>query len=112
MVVLLAGGLVVGAGMPSLAATLLGRKPGASSGSGVSLPLAPRPGEGGGSSSTPGANDGEVIALGRKPGASAGIGLGSKPGGAGDPWLVVPLGTRRGAGIASGSNHIGEEIPQ
>jgi hypothetical protein len=57
VVVLLAGGLVVGAGMPSLAATPLGRKPGVSPGIGVSLPLTPRPGEGGGSSSTSGANE-------------------------------------------------------
>jgi hypothetical protein len=100
VVVLLAGGLVVGGSMPSLAATPLGRKPGASAGIGLVMPLAPRPGEGSGSGSNVDSSDAAGSALGRKPGGSSGSGT------------FFPFGPRPGGGSAKGRTHIGEEIPQ
>jgi hypothetical protein len=108
---LLAGGLVLGGDLPARAATPLGSQVGTAGTTTAALPTGAQPGAGSGSGSTIVTTGSGVIALGRKPGVSPGSGLGNLRD-TEDPSAAVPGGTRRGAGIASGSNHIGEEIPQ
>jgi hypothetical protein len=109
LALLLTGGLVLGASTPTLAATELGSKPGASSGIGTAVPPGARLAVGIASGSISVPADVHGIALGRKPGVSPGSG-GALPSGSQGDSAAVTLGAKRG--IASGTNHIGEEIPQ